>query len=130
MGECLYKIFICFNELLCIYLGEGRGGGALMHVYVLERKVSFSYRTNRWIFTKRGRDEVLMVPCKCCSFSARSVQGRIQDGAKIGHTGFPSSTNFSFRPEATNRMHSNDLAACGMKCYFWFNSEVQFLTRF
>ena len=32
---------------------------------------------------------------------------------------------------ATNRMHSNDLEACGKKCcYFWFHSEVKFLTRF
>ena len=58
-----------------------------MHVYVLEHIVSLSYRTDRWIFTKLGRDEVLMVPYKCCCFSARSVQGRIQGGAKIGHGG-------------------------------------------
>ena len=32
---------------------------------------------------------------------------------------------------ATNQMDSNDLEACGKKCcYFWFNSEVKFLTRF
>ena len=32
---------------------------------------------------------------------------------------------------ATNRMHSSDLEACGKKCcYFWFHSEVKFLTRF
>ena len=32
---------------------------------------------------------------------------------------------------ATNRMHSNDLEACGKKCcYFWFHSGVKFLTRF
>ena len=30
-------------------------------------------------------DEVLKVPYKCCCFSARSVQGRIQIGTKIGH---------------------------------------------
>ena len=36
---------------------------------------------------------------KCCCFSARSAQGRIQGGAKIGNGGFPSSTNFSFSPE-------------------------------
>ena len=31
----------------------------------------------------------------------------------------------------TNRMHSNDLEACGKKCcYFWFHSEFKFLTRF
>ena len=48
---------------------------------------------------KLGRDEVLMVPYKCCCFSARSVQWRIQGGAKIGHWGSPSSTNFFFRLE-------------------------------
>ena len=43
-----------------------------MHVYVWEHIVSLSYRTDGWIFTKLCRDEVLMVPYKCC-FSARSV---------------------------------------------------------
>ena len=32
-------------------------------------------------------------------FSARSAQGRIQGGTKIGHRGSPSSNNFFFRPE-------------------------------
>ena len=37
------KIIICLNnfiDVLCIYLGEGegRGGGLLMHVYVLDHK--------------------------------------------------------------------------------------------
>ena len=32
---------------------------------------------------------------------------------------------------ATNRMHSNDLEACGKKCcYFWFHSEVKFFDAF
>ena len=31
-----------------------------------------------------------MVPYKFCCFSARSPQGRIQGGAKIGHGGVPS----------------------------------------
>ena len=78
-------------NFLCIYLDEGRGGGALMHVYVLEHIVSLCYRTARWIFTKLGRDEVLMVPYKCYYFLAQSAQGRIhgriQGGAKIGHGG-------------------------------------------
>ena len=51
-------------NFLCIYLGEGRreggGGGALMHVYEWEHKVSLYYRTASWMFTKLGRDEVLM----------------------------------------------------------------------
>ena len=85
------------------------------------------------MFTKLGRDEVLMVPYKCCCFSARSVQGRIQGGAKIGHGGpLLQRTSASDRKAtATNRMHSSDLEACGKKCcYFWFHSKVKFLTRF
>ena len=74
-----------------------------------------------------------MVPYKCCCSSARSVQRRIQGGAKIGNRGSPSSTNFfsDWKATASNRMHSNDLDAFAMKyCYFWFHSEVKFLTRF
>ena len=70
---------------------------------------------------KLGGDEVLMVPCKCCCFSARSdqdrdeelmvrhlcigflansTQGRIQGGAKIGHLEVPSPKDFFFRLES------------------------------
>ena len=38
------------------------GGGALIHVYVLEHIGSLSYRTAWWMFTKLDRDEALMVP--------------------------------------------------------------------
>ena len=38
-------------------------------------------------------------PLQVLLFLARSVQGRIQGGAKIGHGGSPSSGNFFFRPE-------------------------------
>ena len=82
---------------------------------------------------KLGGDEVLMVPYKCCCFLVRSVQGRIQGGAKIGHGGpLLQETSSSDRmATATNQMDSNDLEACGKKCcYFWFHSEVKFLTRF
>ena len=48
---------------------------------------------------KLGMDEVLKVPYKCCCFSARSAQGRIQDGAKIGQGGSPSYKNFFFKLE-------------------------------
>ena len=86
-----------------------------MHVYVSEHIVSLYYRTALWMFTKLGRDKVIIVPYKCCCFSAISVQGRIQGGAKIGHWESPSSTSSSdWKATATNRMHSNDLEACGM----------------
>ena len=107
--------------------------GALMHVYVWEHIVSLSYRTDRWIFTKLGRDKVFMVPYKCCCFSARSVQGQIQGGAKIRHEGplLQRTSSSVGKATATNRMHSNDLLACGMKCcYFWFHSKFKFLMRF
>ena len=94
---------------------------------------NFFSKTARWILMKLGRDEVLMVPYKCCCFSARSAQGRIQGGAKIGHGGpLLQETSSSHRKAtATNRMDSNDLEACWKKCcYFWFHSEVKFLTRF
>ena len=75
-------------NFLCNYLGEARGG-ALMHVYEWEHIVSLYYRTARWMFSKLGRDEVLMAPHMHYGVSARSTQGRIQGGAKIGHGGVP-----------------------------------------
>ena len=94
---------------------------------------NFFSRTAWWILMKLGRNEVLMVPYKCCCFSARSPQGRIQGGAKIGHGGplLQETSSSDRKATVTNRMHSNDLEACGKKCcYFWFHSEVKFLTRF
>ena len=82
---------------------------------------------------KLGRDEVLMAPYNCYCFSARSAKGRIQGGAKIGLGGplLQRTSSSDRKATATNRMHSSDLEACGkMCCYFWFHSEVKFLTRF
>ena len=54
-----------------------------MHVYVWEHIVSLYYRTAEWMFTKLGRDEVLMVPYKCCYISARTPpRGRSRAGPK------------------------------------------------
>ena len=119
-------------NFLCIYLGE-KGVVALMHVYVLEHIVSLYYRTALWMFTKLGRHEMLMFPYNCCCFSARSPQGRIQGGAKRGQGGplLQGTSASDWKATATNRMHSNDLEACGMLySYFWFHSNVKFLTRF
>ena len=75
------------------------GGCALMHVYVLEHIVSLCYRTAWWIFTKLGRDEVLMAPHLWLDFSANPAQGLIQSGAKIGQWGVPSPKDCFFRLE-------------------------------
>ena len=98
-----------------------------MHVYVWEHIFDYFSRTTGWILMKLGRDEVIMVPYKCCCFSARSAQGRIQGGANIGHGGplLQETSSSDQKATATNRMHSNDLEACGKKCcYLWFHSEV------
>ena len=74
-----------------------------------------------------------MVPYKCCSFSARSAQGQIQGGVKIGHGGpFLQETSSSDRKAtAINQMDSNDLEACGKKCcYFFLPFRSQILKRF
>ena len=53
-----------------------------MHVYVWEHIVSLYYRTAQWMFTKLGRDEVLMVGHMYKDVLAISAQGRIQGEAK------------------------------------------------
>ena len=50
-----------------------------MHVYVLEHIASLYYRTTSWMFTKLGRDEVLMARHMHKDVLA---QGRIQGEAK------------------------------------------------
>ena len=81
---------------------------------------------------KLGMDEVLRVPCMFQGILSKYVQGRIQGGANIGHGGsLLQETSSDWNATATNRMQINDLEACEKKCcYFWFCSEVKFLTRF
>ena len=70
-------------NFVCIYLGEKRGGGvALIHVYVWEHIVSLYYRTAQCMFTKLGRDEVLMARHMHKDVFAISAQGQIQGAAK------------------------------------------------
>ena len=69
-------------NFLCIYLGAKGGGCALMHVYVWKHIVSLYYRTAKWMFTKLGRDEVLMAWHMHRDVLAISAQGRIQGEAK------------------------------------------------
>ena len=59
------------------------------------------------IFTKLGRDKVLMTPHICIDFWAKSAKGQIQGRAIICQWGAPSSKNFFFRLEE----YSNKLNA-------------------
>ena len=71
-----------------LFIEVKKGGGALVHVYVLEHIVSLNYRIAWWILTKLGRDKVLVTPHIYIDSWAESVQGWIQGGAKIGPGGF------------------------------------------
>ena len=76
--------------LMNIYLFiEVKKGGALVHVYVLEHIVSLNYKIAWLIFTKLGRDKVLMTLHICIDSWAKSAQGWIQGGAKIVPRGGP-----------------------------------------
>ena len=89
-----------------------------MHVYVWEHIVSLFYRTAQWMFTKLGRDEVLMARHMHKNDLA---QGRIQgEGGPLLQI-----TSSDRKATATNRIHTNDLEACVMKCCcIWFHSVV------
>ena len=65
---------------------------------------------------------------------ATFAQGADQGRGKIGHQGggggpLLQKTSSDWKAPATNRIHSNDLEACVMKCcVFWFHSVVKFFT--
>ena len=86
------------------------------------------------MFTKLGRDEVLMARHMHKYVLAVFAQGRIQGKAKQvkGGGGFPFLKKLLQNgrlQQQTEFMHSNDLEACVMKCCcFWFHSVVKFLT--
>ena len=87
---------------LYLFIKVKKGEGALVHVYVWEHIVSLNYRITWWIFTKLGRDKVLMTPHICIDFWPKSAQGQIQGRAIICQWGAPSSKNFFFRLEEYN----------------------------
>ena len=123
---------ILMNFYLFIEVKKAGGGGGCTSAW--EHIVSLNYRIPWWIFTKLVWDKVLMILHIYIDICAKSAQGLIQGGAKIGYGGGPllkrtSSSDRKATP--TNQMHSNYLEAFGMKSYyFWFHSEVKFLTRF
>ena len=85
---------------------------------------------------KLGRDEVLMVPSVI--FRSDPPRGGSRVGQKLldgkNRSRGPllqETTSSDWKATATNQMDSNDLEACWKKCsYFWFRSEVKFLTLF
>ena len=56
-----------------------------------------------------------MTPHICIDFWAKSAQGQIQGGAKIGHGGplLQRTSSSDRKATATNRMHSSDLEVLG-----------------
>ena len=70
-------------------------------------------------------DKVLLILHICIDFWAKSAQGRIQGGAKIGYGGplLQRTSSSDRKATPTNQMHSNYLETFGKKsCYFWFHS--------
>ena len=101
-----------------------RGGGAQMHVYaeqlngclrnLVGMKCSWPGTCIKmfWPYLPRGR--------------SRAMQNRSPGG---GCPFFKETSSSDLKATATNRIHSSDLEACGMKCCcFWFHSVVKVLT--
>ena len=65
------------NFSMNLFRLKGGGGVALMHVIVWEHIASLYYRTALWMFTKLGRDEVLIARHMHKDVLAIFAQGRI-----------------------------------------------------
>ena len=73
-----------------------------MHVYVWEHKGSLYYKTAEWMFTKLGRDKVLMawhMHKDVWPYLPRADPGRDKIGHGRGEVGSPPSKHFFFRPK-------------------------------
>ena len=80
---------------------------------------------------KLGMDGVLKVPYKFCCFRPDLPRGGSRAGQNRSRGPLLQRTSSDQKATSTNRMHSSDLEAFGKKCcYFWFHSEVKFLTCF
>ena len=82
-----------------MYLFMWRKGGGVTNACICMGTHSLSYRTDWWILTKLGRDEVIMSLHMRFGFLARSAQRWIQGGTKIGQWGVLSLEDFFFRSE-------------------------------
>ena len=79
---------------------EGEGG--VTNACICMGRHSLFYRTDWWMLTILGRDEVIMALHMCLGFSARFAQRWIQGSAKIGQWGAPSQKDFFFRSECNS----------------------------
>ena len=108
----------------------GERGDATLCVVIFDFSVETAERNSANL--DRKQDLNALYQCLCFSGRSEKQDGRLQGRAKIGHGGPHLKKNcfLAQKVTATNRMHSNDLEACGMKlCCFLFYSDVKFLTR-
>ena len=84
------------------------GGGGYYCMYMYGNTYSLSYRTDWWMLTKLGRDEVIMALHMHLGYSVRSAQRWIKGGTKIGQWGAPSLRDF-FRSECNSNKSNASL---------------------
>ena len=139
-GRCLYKRFKClknFNEF-SMYLfrwrkGEGGCTNACIYMgtqsaFTTELLMDVYETWKRW--SAHGPAHAL----RCFGHICSGMDPGLGKNRSLGDRGrvpiFKKLLLQTGKATATNRMHSNDLEACEMKCCcFWFHSEVKFLTR-
>ena len=88
------------------------------------RLMDFDETWYRW--STQGPLQVLLFFGQICP-GADPGRGKNMSGGPL----LQETSSADRKATATNQMHSSDLETCGKKCcYFWFHSEVKFLTRF
>ena len=111
-------------KFLCIYLG-GKGGGCCTNACICIGTHSQPLLQNRWMDvyeTWQGWSD--HGPAHALSCFGHICPGADPGRGKIGH-GVPFLTKTSSsdrKATATNRIHSNDLESCVMKCSCFFGS--------
>ena len=79
-----------------------------------------------WMKYSRSLTSVVVFRPDPSRGGSRAGQKKVRGGPLLQET-----SSSDRKATATNQMHSSDLETCGKKCcYFWFHSEVKFLTRF
>ena len=73
------------------------GGGVATYACICMGTHSLSYRTDWWMFTKLGKDEVIMTLHMRLGFLARSAKRWIQGSIEIGQWGASSPKDLFFR---------------------------------